>query len=91
MPQWLEIYLAFALAGGLATYLTVVRVVAADMKEITDQKSVWMERPVMHFFIWMTLSLVMSPFLLVIILKGDLPKLRQNILGRWLENAGHND
>ena len=91
MPQWLEIYLAFALAGGLVTYLTVVRVVTADMKEITDKESAWMQRPILHFVVWIAISLVTAPFILAIVLRGDLPKLRQSILARWLENAGHND
>lgn len=91
MPQWLEIYLAFALAGGLATYLTVVRTVKADMEEITDKKSEWMKRPALYFSMWMLVSIFTAPFLLAIVLKGDISKFRDAMLVRWLESAGHND
>ena len=91
MPQWLQIYLAFTLAGGLVTYFTVIRQIVSDVEDIEDIENLWTHSPVIGFLVWMAGSILTGPFLFYIVITGNIGQLRKNITERWLDDAGYDD
>jgi len=94
MPDWLVIYLIFAVSGGVTTFYTILMETNILFEEITEGKAdtpAAIQYPVITFMIWLIISIVMAPIWAFIIITGELPKYRLRILKGWLENAGFND
>ena len=91
MPEWLIMYLAFAVAGGITTYFTVIREVNESFEEITETKSPLARYPFIAFIIWSVMGVVLAPAWSVYVLTGNIDLYRQRILKGWLKDAGFDD
>lgn len=91
MPQWLQIYLAFTLAGGMVTYFTVIRQVVNNLNDIDEVINLYTEYPIFGFITWSLSSVITGPFLFIIIVTGRLEEFKQKLTERWLDNAGFDD
>lgn len=91
MPEWLKIYLAFALAGGLVSYWTVIKDSVKETKAIDEDIIVVWDKSFPHFLAWMVGSLITAPFIFLIVVTGNLEEWKASLIRRWLEEGGHVD
>lgn len=92
MPEWLKIYLAFALAGGVVSYWTVIRESIKEAKAIDEEiEIVWDTNKFIYFFTWVFGSIITAPIIFVIITTGNIEEWRATLIRRWLAQAGHSD
>lgn len=88
MPEWLIAYLAFSLAGGITTYLTVLREADRIYQEVTEDTS---RLGVFAFITWSLASIVIAPALLLVVLRSKTQELTENIATSWVENVRRDD
>jgi hypothetical protein len=88
MPEWLVAYLAFSVAGGITTYITVLREADKIYREVTEDES---KLGFMGFAMWSLASIVIAPILALVVLRGKTEELAEGIAVKWVEDARHND
>jgi hypothetical protein len=88
MPEWLVEYLAFSVAGGITTYITVLREADKIYRESTEEKS---KLGITGFVMWSLVSIFIAPILAMVILRGKTEELVEGIAIKWVEDARHND
>lgn len=88
MPEWLVAYLAFSLAGGITTYLTVLKEADRIYQEVTEDSS---KLGIFSFIAWNIASLVIAPILLLIVVRNKTEDLTESIATGWVENARCDD
>lgn len=88
MPEWLIAYLAFSIAGGMTTYLTVMREADRIFQEVTEEES---KLGLVSFIVWTLVSIIIAPALAAIVLRGKTEELAEGVAIRWVERARHND
>ena len=88
MPEWLVVYLAFSLAGGVTTYLTVLKEADKIYMEATEDKS---KLGIGSFVLWNIASVLIAPLLAYLVLKNKTGELATDVGIKWVENARYND
>lgn len=88
MPEWLLVYLAFSVAGGITTYITVLGEANYIYKEVTELEG---KLGVFSFMVWTVASIFIAPLLAAVVLRGKTDELVDNIAIKWVTDAGYND